>query len=106
MELKNFLTNEKLSNKFNSQFDLVNYAIKLAANMIQTGREGRVNVDSQSRAIQVLGEILNNKDYFDNLPDDLDDEGDDYESFVFSESVKHAASDKKKVRKPSGVVQE
>lgn len=68
MELKFFLTNEKICKKFKSQFDLVNYAIKLAENMIRTGRESRVRLESQNRALQVLGEIISGKDYFYEIP--------------------------------------
>jgi len=67
MDLKEYLTNEKVSKRFNSQFELVTYAIKLAANMIQSGRESRVKIDSQNRAMQILNEILNNKDQFDEI---------------------------------------
>lgn len=67
MELKDYLTNEKVRKKFSSQFDLVNYAIKLAANMIMSGRDSRVKIDSQNRAMQVLSEILNDKDQFDEI---------------------------------------
>lgn len=69
MDLKEYLTNEKVCKKFGSQFELVNYAIKLAANMIMTGRDSRVKIDSQNRAMQVLSEILNDKDSFDELYD-------------------------------------
>lgn len=67
MDLKDYITNEKVSKKFSSQFELVNYAIKLAANMIETGRDSRVKTDSQNRANQILCEILNNKDKFDEV---------------------------------------
>lgn len=67
MDLKDFLTNEKLTKKFKSQFELVNYAIKLAENMIKTGRDARVKTDLQNRAMQILAEIANNKDQFDEI---------------------------------------
>jgi hypothetical protein len=67
MELKEYLTNEKITKKFSSQFELVNYAIKLAENMMLTGREARVKTNTQNRSLQVLGEILNNKDRFDEI---------------------------------------
>jgi DNA-directed RNA polymerase subunit omega len=67
MDLKEYLTSEKVCKKFLSQFDLVNYAIGLAANMISSGRECRVKTDSHSRAIQILNEILNGKDFLDDL---------------------------------------
>lgn len=69
MDLKDNLTNEKVCKKFGSQFELVNYAIKLAANMIMSGRDSRVKIDSDNRAMQVLSEILNDKDCFDDLTD-------------------------------------
>lgn len=67
MESKEQLTNEKIRKKFASQFDLVNYAIRLAENMIYTGRDARVKIDSQNRSLQVLTEILNDKDRFDEI---------------------------------------
>lgn len=67
MDLKDYLTNEKVSKKFKSQFELVNYAISLAANMIHTGRESRVKTDSQNRSLQILTEILQDKDYLDDI---------------------------------------
>lgn len=68
MESKIPLTNEKVRKKFKSQFDLVNYAIKLAENMIRTGRDCRVKTDSQNRALQILNEIIQDKDQFDEIP--------------------------------------
>jgi DNA-directed RNA polymerase subunit omega len=67
MEYKDQLTNEKIRKKFVSQFELVNYAIKLAENMIQSGRDPRVKIESQNRSLQVLSEILNDKDRFDEI---------------------------------------
>ncbi len=67
MDLKDYLTNEKVAKKFKNQFDMVNYAIKLATNMIQTGRESRVKLDSQNRAMHILTEILQDKDRFDDV---------------------------------------
>lgn len=69
MELKkDSFTNEKLSKKFVSQFDLVNYAIRLAENMIRTGREPRVKAEG-NRAVQILAEIAQDKDQFDEIPE-------------------------------------
>ena len=67
MESKEQLTNEKIRKKFASQFELVNYAIRLAENMILTGRDPRVKTDSQNRSLQVLTEILSDKDRFDEI---------------------------------------
>lgn len=69
MEKKDAFTNEKLSKKFVSQFDLVNYAIRLAENMIKTGRDPRVKMESQNRAMQILAEITQDKDQFDEIPE-------------------------------------
>lgn len=69
MELRIPLTNEKVCKKFKSQFDLVNYAIRLAENMIRTGRDSRVKIDTQNRALQIISEIVNDKDQFDVIPE-------------------------------------
>jgi hypothetical protein len=70
MDLRELLTNEKISKRFKSQFDLVNYAIRLAENMISTGRDPRVKLDTQNRAMQILSEIANGKDVFDEIPEE------------------------------------
>ncbi len=57
MEQNQQLTNESISKKFTNQFDLVNYAIKIAENLIRTGREPKVKIDSENKAMQVLAEI-------------------------------------------------
>lgn len=62
-----YFTNEILSKKFKSNFDLVNHAIKLAENMIQTGRESRVYSDTQNTATLILEEIQEGKDVFDEI---------------------------------------
>lgn len=64
---KGLFTNEKLLQKFKNQFDLVNYAIRLAENMIKTGRDPRVKTDNQNRAMQILAEINSDKDHFDEI---------------------------------------
>lgn len=61
------LTNEIMTKKFKSNFDLVNYAIKLAENMIGTGRETRVKSDVQNRAMLIIEEIYEGKDQFDEI---------------------------------------
>lgn len=61
------LTNEDLTYKFKSSFDLVNYAIKLAENMIKTGRDARVKSEVQNRAMLILEEIQEGKDQFDEI---------------------------------------
>ena len=61
------LTNQQISKKFVNQFDLVNYAIRLAENMIRTGRAPRVKVDVDNPVVQVLAEILEGKDKFEEI---------------------------------------
>lgn len=79
MEHKDQLTNEKIRKKFASQFELVNYAIKLAENMIYTGRDARVKIDTQNRSLQILSEILNDKDRFDEIvPVEVDNYAPEY----------------------------
>lgn len=67
MDQKKQITNELIRKKFTSQFDLVNYAISLAENMIRSGREPRIKMDTQNRAMQVIGEIVTGNDQFDEI---------------------------------------
>lgn len=101
MDLKDFLTNEKVANKFKkSQFDLVNYAICLAENMIKTGRDSRVRTDSQNRAMQILSEILNDKDQLDEIVEQPElEEGERYSSYKESASLSEKGAERKKNRK-------
>lgn len=66
-KIKISLTNEEFRGKFKSSFDLVNYAIKLAENMIKSGRDTRVKSDVQNRAMLILEEIREGKDQFDEI---------------------------------------
>ncbi len=66
-EGKKRFTNEALVKKFDSVFDLVNYSILLAENMIKTGRESRVKSDMQNRAMLILEEIHEGKDHMDEI---------------------------------------
>lgn len=66
-KLKIHLTNENVTKKFKSGFDLVNYAIRLAENMIKTGRDARVKSEIQNRAMLILEEIHEGKDQFDEI---------------------------------------
>lgn len=71
MENNKQFTNEELSKKFKNNFDLVNYAISLAENMIQSGRDPRVRrLDVQNRAMLILEEIREGKDIFDEIPEE------------------------------------
>lgn len=99
MDLKDFLTNEKLSKKFKSQFELVNYAIKLAENMIRTGRDPRVKIDVQNRAMQILAEIANNKDQFDEIPVVQDTRDNPHENRLNGRDAQHETSHRTSERK-------
>lgn len=80
------LTNEELAKKFKSNFELVNYAIKLAENMIKTGRGAPVESEFQSRALLVLAEITAGKG---NLDENIELTGKSSEKdFVFDEDLK------------------
>lgn len=59
------LTNERVRDKFKSQFELVNYAIRLAENMIKSGRGPRIKIDTRNPALQILGEIAEGQDRFE-----------------------------------------
>lgn len=61
------LTNEKVIGNFKSSFDLVNYAIRLAENMIHTGRGPRIKSDVENRAVLILEEIYQGKDQLDEI---------------------------------------
>lgn len=70
MDLKEFkenLTNEVFSKRFKSQFEMVNYMIRLAGNMIDSGREPRVKIDSKNIAIQIAAEVALEKDQLDDI---------------------------------------
>lgn len=91
-EHKEQITNEKISKRFASQFELVNYAIKLAENMIYTGRDPRVKTDSQNRSLQVVSEISCNKDRIDEI---IEVEPNGYvEEYVRVEEHTHKSSEK------------
>ncbi len=62
MDINENLTNEKISRKFDNQFDLVNYAIRLTAEMIMSGRASRVDLDTENPALHILEEISEGKD--------------------------------------------
>jgi hypothetical protein len=67
MAVKRTLTNQHLSTKFTNSFELVNYAIRLAKNMIQSERPCRIPTPVQNRAFQILLEIAEGKDLFDDI---------------------------------------
>lgn len=71
MDYSDQLTNEQIKKKFKSQFELVGYAIKLAENMIRTGRSARIKSESQNPAMLTLGEIEEGVDRFDEIPKEV-----------------------------------
>lgn len=75
------LTNEQVKKRFKNQFELVGYAIKLAENMIRTGRASRITSESQNPAMLTLGEIEAGVDHFDEIPVEVD------HSFQVSERI-------------------
>ncbi|SCA62370.1 Uncharacterized protein SCG7086_AA_00030 [Chlamydiales bacterium SCGC AG-110-P3] len=65
------LTNEKLvADRFESLFELVNYAIGVATDKIVSGRETYVTTDVRNTAYQVLREIEEGKDLFEPIAED------------------------------------
>jgi len=68
-EHKDMMTNEALmSDRFCSQFDLVNYAIGVAQDMVKSGRPARVQTEIQNPAYQTLQEITQGKDLLPPAP--------------------------------------
>jgi hypothetical protein len=74
------ITSEFIKKKFTNQFDLVNHAIKLAENMIVSGRPSRVRTDiiGLNPTNIVLEEIVQGKDYLEELLEDIDEESTGY----------------------------
>jgi hypothetical protein len=67
MEKQHSLTNEKLSHKFKSQFEMVNYSISLVKNMVNSGRPPRIRMETQNPAIICVEEISQGKDRFEEI---------------------------------------
>lgn len=65
MDRRKKLTNEIVTKKFQNQFDLVNYAISIAANIIRTGREAHTLSGSENPALQALEDIESGRDKYD-----------------------------------------
>ena len=61
------LTIETIAKKFNSQFDMVNHAIHVVANMIESGRASRVKTASKNPAAQVIAEMFVGKDFLEEI---------------------------------------
>ena len=75
MGVKEKLTTELLKKRFSDRgaFDLVNYAIDVARNMVLTGRETTVSTDVMNQAYQVLEEIASNREHFAEMPEPEDE---------------------------------
>ena len=93
------LTNEDLLKRFTNQFDLVRYAIKLAENAIRSGREIDVDTDSQNLAFQILTEVSERKEKFQELP-----QPNTLTSYERGYSGAHPQKEGKKERKPKSRV--
>lgn len=78
-ESKDRITSEFIKSKFVNQFDLVNHAIKLAENMIVSGRPARVRTEviGLNPTSIILAEISENKDYLEDLSDEDEDDEDE-----------------------------
>ncbi|MGA8164213.1 MAG: hypothetical protein WB791_04210 [Waddliaceae bacterium] len=61
MEREN-LTNEKVRTRFTNQFDLINHAIKLAEDLIKSGRHLREHTTTDNPALQAIEELLSHED--------------------------------------------
>ena len=96
---KEGLTNEKLRKKFKSQFDLVGYAIRLADNMIMTGRGPRVRTETQNPAMQVLAEIAADKDQFDVILEKAPRQDEERNTHQEEAAFSGKGSDRKKTRR-------
>lgn len=62
MDIENSLTNENIKSKFKSQFELVNYSILMAEQLIRSGRAPRVDIDNLNPAVVVVEEIEEGED--------------------------------------------
>ncbi|WP_068467847.1 hypothetical protein [Candidatus Protochlamydia phocaeensis] len=99
MEKKINFTNEMLAKKFKSNFELVNYAISLAENMIKSGRDARVKSEVQNRAMLILEEIQEGKDQFDEIKEVSSRRtSQDHEGEFHSEVVHEERSEKRRYR--------
>lgn len=65
MDKHETLTNEFVRKKFKSQFELVNYAIKLTEQLIKSGRTPRGFSDNLNPAVIIIEEIEDGKDHLD-----------------------------------------
>lgn len=102
MDYQEDLTNENVKKKFKSQFELVGYAIKLAENMIKTGRGPRIKTDTQNVAINVVDEINAGLDKFEDIPKyaHLEAEAEkNHDRKDFSKAENNGKTERKRARK-------
>lgn len=64
------LTNERLRNIFDNQFELVNYAIRLAEYFIKSGKEPFAYQTNQNLATKILRIIEKGKHRYREIPDE------------------------------------
>ena len=73
VQLNHQLTNEKLSKKFSSLFDLVAHAIRRARFIVKTGQESKIRSSIKNPAFLTLKELEEGKDTGTLLVDSLED---------------------------------
>ena len=94
------LTNEFVRKKFKSQFELVNYAIKLSEQLIRSGRAPRVPSDNQNPAVIVIEEIEEGRDQLESLIDDEPKTPSPAEIEIKDEAIEmHVKPERKKARR-------
>lgn len=76
MVFKEYLTNEYIAKKFNSQFDLVNFAVKLAEHKIRSGvgSEFSMELNPALEVIDELAFINPNDTSFEDLMEEKEEE--------------------------------
>lgn len=82
MEHRECLTNELLQKRFKSQFDLVLYAIKIAENRVKSGHDDLHDLDTENLATEILDEIAEGRDTFENIIQAADDDEEEDEEEV------------------------
>lgn len=106
MELKEDLTNEKISSKFVNQFDLCNYAIGIAEDAIKSGREPSPDLNTENIALQVLDAILYEDERSKDEPEEEAFEGSSDEEANEDEAQEVVDQKKEKDAKPEKVLSE
>ena len=92
------LTNEHISKRFKSQFDLVNHAIGLAAYLIRAGHEAR-SIHDDNLVLDVLEDIQYGRDQFmEIVPLKAEVELEVYEEHTQSETENPQSPKKSRIR--------